>query len=102
MLKRIRQPEGAVNLAALLGPLEEAVAALDETSLGDSPTLQRALRAGGYADSPIMIDEWRFETRETLIAWEKLQTLPTDDVHDGEVIELLLPELDALLTRLTR
>jgi hypothetical protein len=97
VLAQVRLPEGALNLAALLGPLEEAIALTDNTSVGDSPTLQRALRDAGYAASPLMIYEWRSEARETLIAYEQLQALPAQEVHDGDLVELFAPELGALL-----
>ena len=99
ILKNVRPPDGALNLAALLGPLEEAVAQADNTTVGDSPTLQRALRDAGYADSPLMIYEWRSEARETLIAYEHLQTLPAEEVHDGDLVGLFAPELGALLAQ---
>lgn len=98
-LGEVRLPDGAVNLAALLGPLEDTVAAADETTVGDSPTLNEALRSAGYEDSPFMIDDWRYETRDVLIHFEQLQSAPDKPTPGAEHIKPFTPRLLAALAR---
>jgi hypothetical protein len=71
-LASARLPDDAMGVTALLWSLEDAVAAMDETSPIDSPALLAALTAAGYENSPYIVAEWKMEAERVLESYEVL------------------------------